>query len=223
MTFRNDTLDMPAATITDRIKYLIKLTRHNQASFSARLGVDPASLSRVLSSKKAPSEGFINRVVVNIGVSKEWLVNGSDVPFPRRSRETESDGAPVYNIDVTAGSTPLSREFTDEHIVGFVKLPGINPELPIVRVSGSSMQPKINPGSYISIRSMPLDAPISWGRIYVVVLADFRLVKYVRRNDNPELVTLHSANPEFDDIEIQRSEIEALYLVENIINHDFLS
>lgn len=223
MTFQDDKLDMPAATVIDRIKYLIKLTRHNQASFSAKLGIDPASLSRVLGSKKEPSESFINRIVVNLGVSKDWLVDGSDVPFPRRGKAATNDGAPVYNIDVTAGTTPLSREFTDEHIVGFVKLPGINPELPIVRVSGNSMQPKINPGSYISIRSMPLDAPISWGRIYVVVLPDFRLVKYVRRNENPEFVTLHSANPEFDDIDIRRSDIEALYLVENVINHDFLS
>lgn len=210
-----------SASIIDRVKYLIKFTRNTQASFSNKLGLDPASLSRMLSGKTPPSEGFINRIVVNFGVSKDWLLKGTDVPFPRRDNSAPSDGAPVYNIDVTAGTMPLSRAFTSEHIVGFVKLPGINPELPIVRVSGNSMQPRINPGSYISIRSVPLDAPISWGSIYVVVLPDFRLVKYVRRNNNPELVTLHSANPDYDDIEIRRSDIEALYLVENIINHDF--
>lgn len=225
MNTPKDNIAMPtqSASVTDRIKYLIRLTRHTQASFSARIGVDPASLSRVLGGKTPPSEGFINRIVVNMGVSKDWLVDGSDVPFPRQNKNTGSDGAPVYNIDVTAGTMPLSRAFTEEHIIGFVKLPGLNPDLPIVRVSGNSMQPKINPGSYISIRSVPLDAPISWGRIYVVVLPDFRLVKYVRRNENPEMVTLHSANPEFDDIEIRRDDIEALYIVENIINHDFLS
>lgn len=218
-------INIPAtsASITDRIKYLIKLTRHTQASFSARIGSDPASLSRVLSQKTAPSEGFINRIVVNMGVSKDWLVDGSDVPFPKRNNSIADSGAPVYNIDVTAGTMPLSRAFTDEHIVGYVKLPGLNPELPIVRVSGDSMEPKIHSGSYISIRNVPLDAPISWGRIYVVVLADFRLVKYVRRHENPDMVILHSANPDFDDIEIRRSDIEALYLVENVINHDFLA
>lgn len=158
-----------------------------------------------------------------MGVSKDWLVDGSDVPFPKRNNSIADSGAPVYNIDVTAGTMPLSRAFTDEHIVGYVKLPGLNPELPIVRVSGDSMEPKIHSGSYISIRNVPLDAPISWGRIYVVVLADFRLVKYVRRHENPDMVILHSANPDFDDIEIRRSDIEALYLVENVINHDFLA
>ncbi len=225
-----DELGLPdaGASVVDRIKYLIKLSRNTQASFSQLIGVDPASLSRVLSGKAEPSQGFLNRIVVNLNVSKDWLVSGTDIPFPRNTgndgvHNAAVYGAPVYDIDVTAGTTPLSRMFTAERIVGYMKLPGLNPSLPIVRVSGNSMQPKLNSGCYISIRPIALDAPISWGSIYVVVLADYRLVKYVRRNADPALVTLHSANPDYDDIEVRRSDIEALYLVENVINHDFLS
>lgn len=212
-----------AATVTDRIRYLIRLLRLNQASFAARVGVDPAVVSRVLKGRTAPNESFINRIVVDLGVSKQWLVSGSDVPFPRSSTPRMSDGAPVYNIDVTAGTTPLARMFTDERIVGRVYLPGLNPDLPIVRVSGDSMQPRLSPGCYISIRPVRPDATISWGQIYVVVLADFRVVKYVRRHPDPAKVILHSENPRYDDIEVLRSDIEGLYLVENVINHDFLA
>lgn len=221
-----DRLEMPApsADVLTRIRYLIRLTRHTQASFGKAIGVDAATVSRVLGGRMAPSDSFINRIVVNLGVSKKWLTEGSDVPFPKvSSQPVEASGAPVYNIDVTAGTTPLSRMFTDERIIGRMSLPGLNPELPIVRVSGDSMTPRLNPGCYISIRPISLDAPLSWGQIYVVVLPDFRLVKYVRRNPDPELVTLHSANPEYDDIEVRRSDIEGLYLVENVINHDFLA
>lgn len=225
-----DNLETPAptATVVERIKYLIRLTRQTQAGFGKQVGVDPATMSRVMSGKGRVTDSFINRIVVNMNVSKDWLVNGTDVPFPRSSgnRSKDSDrpaGAPVYNIDVTAGTTPLSRMFTEEHIAGFVNLPGINPELPIVRVSGNSMAPRLAPGCYISIRPMAPDAPLAWGQIYVVVLPDFRLVKYVRRNPDPSKVTLHSENPDYDDIEINRSDIEGLYLVENVINHDFLT
>ncbi len=221
-----DRLEMPApsADVLTRIRYLIRLTRHTQASFGKQIGVDAATVSRVLSGRMAPSDSFINRIVVNLGVSKQWLTEGNDVPFPKvTSQPSHPSGAPVYNIDVTAGTTPLSRMFTDERIIGRMSLPGLNPELPIVRVSGDSMTPRLNPGCYISIRPISLDAPLSWGQIYVVVLPDFRLVKYVRRNADPELVTLHSANPEYDDIEVRRSDIEGLYLVENVINHDFLA
>ena len=214
------------AGVVARIKYLIKLTRHTQAAFGALIGVDSATLSRVLTGKTPASDSFINKIVVNLGVSKDWLVDGSDVPFPKSvdaHRAETVPGAPVYNIDVTAGASPLSRMFTTERIIGRVSLPGINPELPIVRVTGNSMQPMLMPGAYISIRQVDLNAPISWGRIYVVVLPDYRLVKYVRRNADPDFVTLHSANPDYDDIEIARDTIEGLYLVENVINYDLLA
>lgn len=221
-----DTQMPTTATAIDRIRHLITLGRHTQASFAQTLGVDPGYVSRVLSGKLKVTEGFINRIVVNLNVSKDWLLNGADVPFPREGAgtvHTVSQGAPVYDIDISAGVTPLSRMFTDERIVGRVKLPGINDNYPIVRVSGNSMVPVINPGSYISIRPLDPSAPIVWGRICVVVLPDYRLVKYVRRNANPDFVTLHSANPAYDDIEVRRDEIEGLYLVENVINHDLLA
>ncbi len=223
-----DRLALPGhdADIVDRIKYLIKLMRMTQAQFAARMGVDPSAVSRVIKGKTAPNDSFINRIVVNFGVSKEWLSDGSDVPFPKQSGPTPpriAEGAPVYNIDVTAGTMPLSRMFTDEHIIGRVNLPGLNSELPIVRVSGNSMQPRLNPGCYISIRDVRPDATILWGQIYVVVLPDLRVVKYVRRHPDPAKVILHSENPAYDDIEVLRSDIEGLYLVENVINHDFLA
>ena len=215
----------PTATITDRIRYLISLSRSNQARFAQHSGIDPGYLSRVLTGKQEASEGFINRLVVNLGVSKEWLMTGHDVPFPRQQPEVPAHtgvhaGAPVYDIDVTAGCIPLSRMFTEERIVGYCNLPGVDPAYPLVRVAGDSMQPKITPGSYISIRNVNASGAISWGQIYVVVLEDYRLVKFVRRHKDPEMVVLHSANPEYDDMEIRRSDIVALYLVEAIINYD---
>lgn len=210
------------ADVAERIKYLIQKSGMTQAQFAKRIGTDAANVSRVIKGKSQPSDSFLNKIVVNMGVSKQWLASGDDVPYPRHSaRDSHADnGAPVYNIDVTAGSTPLSRMFTDERIIGHVKLPGLDPELPIVRVSGDSMQPRLNPGCYISIRPMNPDSTISWGQIYVVVLPEYRLVKYVRRHSDPSKVILHSENPRYDDMEIDRSEIQGLYLVENVINHD---
>ncbi len=216
-------LPAPSATVIERVKWLMQLLRKSQAEFSKLIGLDPANLSRVLTGKAEPSDGLLYRIIVNTGVSKDWLLEGNNVPFPKEETHSYRRGAPVYDIDVTAGATPLERMFTDEYIVGRMMLPGLNPDYPIVRVSGNSMIPELLPGCYISIRPVPLDAPIMWGGIYVVVLSDFRLVKYVRRNNDPTLVTLHSANPDYQDIEIPRSDIEALYRVENVINHATLA
>lgn len=222
-----------SATVIDRIKYLLKLIRKNQAQFSELVGINPSNISKVLSGKIPVSDALVNRIVVNLGVSKQWLVNGTDVPFPRSEGPStvvnghamtagDSDGAPVYDIDVTAGCASLSRMLTSEHIVGRLAIPGLNPALPIVKVSGNSMSPRIRNGAYVSIRPVGLDAPIFWGQIYVVLLDDYRMVKYVRHHPDPEKIILHSENPDFDDIVIARKNVVGLFLVESILNYEIV-
>ena len=203
-----DTLHVPEASASriDRLRYLIKLSRLNQARFAERVGVDPSNLSRILSGRTAVTDAFVNRVVVNTGVSKSWLQEGRGVPFPRdihaRNIDAENPqlerrrtGAPVYNINVSAGSADLSREFTDDRIVGYLDIPGINPECPLVQVRGLSMSPRLSDGCWVSISPVSDGAPIMWGQIYVVVLDDYRMIKYVRRHNDPDKLVLHSENP----------------------------
>lgn len=215
----------PDQDIVDRIKEVMRVMNMRQVHLAAKIDVDPATISRIVKRVMPPSEGFINKLVVELGLSKRWLNEGTGNMFHdgglKAGKKTQPAGAPVYNIDVTAGSVPLSRMFTDERVMGYINLPGVDPELPIVRVSGQSMVPRIQNGAYLAIRQMNPNAPIAWGQIYVVVLADYRVVKFVRRHPDPTKVILHSANDAYDDIEIDRSDIEGLYLVENIINHDF--
>ncbi len=231
-----DNLALPAAdaTVAERIKYLISLSRKTQAQFSRLLGIDPSSLSKALTQKTPIADSFLNRIVVNVGVSKEWLVSGRGLPFPKGGAAGASavqatsevqrlaKGAPVYDIDVTAGPNAMSRAFTQENIVGYLDMPGINPNYPLVRVSGESMMPRISNGAYIAIREINDMSIIFWGSIYLVELEDYRMVKYLRRHDDPSKVILHSENPNFDDIEVNRADIIKLFLVENIINFDNL-
>ena len=126
-------------------------------------------------------------------------------------------------IDVTAGSRELSRMFTVDNIIGYLDLPGVNPDCAILRVSGDSMVPRLRDGSYIAIRPVSDRSPIAWGQIYVVVVEDYRFVKFVRRHPDPTMVILHSANPDYDDIELPRRDILSLYLVESILNYDVIA
>ena len=229
-----DKLALPETTATtlERLKYLIKLSRKTQAGFSHLLGIDPSSTSKILSGRMPVTQSFINRVVVNLGVSKEWLEMGSGIPFPKAESTKiinagkpdlkltmTAKGAPVYDIDATAGCTPLSHMFTTENIIGYLDLPQVNPDHPVVRVSGNSMTPRIPDGSYIAIREIRDTSIIMWGAIYLVQLEDYRMVKYVRKHsDDKNKIILHSENPDYDDIEIERSAVLKLFIVEAIVN-----
>ena len=133
--------------IINRIKYLIKELNYKQADFARKIDVDTSNLSKYLNGRLPLSESLINRIVVNMGVSKQWLEEGSDLPFakpiapaalqvaPAALLDTHH-GTPVYDIDVTAGAMPRSRMFTDDQIVGWIDLPEVaNSEQRIVRVN----------------------------------------------------------------------------------------
>lgn len=222
-------------TVADRIRYLMYISHLSQAQFARRLGMNPANLSKALNGRTPVSESLINRIVVDMGVSKKWLRDGTDLPFAKTSLSREiildeplapvattaaaSTGTPVYDIDVTAGRIPLPQMFTPANLAGFVSLPGIPRDTHIVRVNGDSMTPTICNGGYVAIRQINDMRNIFWGQIYVIQLEDYRMVKFVRRHPDATRVILHSDNPAYDDMEVDRADIISLYLVESIINY----
>lgn len=224
-------MSLSSPEIIARLRLLIEQSRLSQAQFARRIGIDPANLSKHLSGRLPVTEGLINRVVADLGVSKKWLRDGIDVPYPKPVHavdmtpgqcgsimRSERSGVPVYDIDVTAGFGNLSQVFTEDKIMGFVDLPDfIDSRCRIVRVTGDSMEPTISNGGFVALREVG-SRTIFWGQIYVVVLDDYRMVKVIRRHTDPSKVILHSFNPAYDDMEIDRDEIRGCYLVEAILN-----
>lgn len=216
--------------VLGRIKYLVESLPMNQSEMARRLGMDPSNLSKYLSGRLPVSRALINSLVVDLGVSKQWLTDGAGVPFPKSDQLQTVDcesvittssrrGVPVYDVDVTAGCMPLERLLTVDRIKGYIDMPHINPGSIVVRVSGDSMEPKIIDGGYIVIRPIKSTANIFWGQIYVILTEDYRLVKYLRRYPGDDsMVILHSANPDYDDMDVSRSDIQALFIVESILN-----
>ena len=225
-------MKMTNEDIKSRIKYLIHELRLTQGEFAEKIGCDQSNLSKHLNGKLPISEALINKIVINLGVSKSWLKDGLDVPFPKYSSgmvpellidESEMKsmkGTPVYDIDVTAGSLSRPMMFADEHIVGAVNLPNISQDCRIVRVSGDSRNPGICKGDFIAVRELTNMSQIFWGHIYVVVLDDYRMVKYLRKHPDQDKVILRSENPRYDDMEVYRSDIKELLVVQNILHLD---
>ncbi len=215
--------------IINRIKFLISELRLKQNSFANRIDTDISNFSKHINGKLPISDSLVNRIVVNLGVSKEWLTKGIGVPFPKTTSPAavtigdlseQDSGTPVYDIDVTAGVMSREMMFADDSIVGYVNVPGVSSRCKIVKVSGDSMQPVINNGDYIAVREIGDLSVIYWGQIYVVLLEDYRMVKYLRRHADDNKVILRSENAAYDDIELPRSSIRGLFFVDNIIHID---
>lgn len=217
-----------------RIKLLINNLGLSQSAFAERIGIDASNFSKHLNGKLPLSDNLFNKIVVAVGASKKWLLTGegsmwcctgnSENSIPTITIDTihpnSATGAKIYDIDVTAGNLARDRMFADEQIIGSINIPTVHSDCCIVRVSGDSMSPIIGNGDLIAIREIRNKSLIFWGHIYVVVLDDYRMVKYVRRHPDPSQVILRSENPKYDDIEVAKSDIRDLFLVENIIRID---
>lgn len=218
------------AEIIERIKYLMREMGVRQVQFAERIGVDTSNLSKYLNAHMPLSDSFLNRLVVNLGVSKEWLLDGTDLPFGKTPARIDAPagvltasagqaGTPVYDVDATAGVASGRNElFANENIVGWVNLPNMSPHCRIVRVSGDSMAPVIMDGDFVAVRELSNLNQIYWGQIYVVQLDDFRLVKYLRRHTDPNMVVLRSENPNYDDMDVRRTDIHELLLVQHVLH-----
>ena len=222
------------AEIIERIRYLMREMGVRQVQFAERIGVDTSNLSKYINGHMPLSESFLNRLVVNLGVSKEWLMDGTDLPFGKTPVRIDSPenrlimmganagkngGTPVYDVDATAGTTSERNElFANENIVGWVNLPNMSPNCRIVRVTGDSMSPVIQDGDFIAVREVSNPNQIYWGQIYVIQLDDFRVVKYVRRHTDPNMVVLRSENPNYDDMDVRRVDIHEMLLVQHVLH-----
>lgn len=220
---------MDNQSVIERVKYLMSEMRLRQNAFAKRIGTDISNFSKLINGKLPVSDSLVNRIVVNLGVSKQWLVAGEGTPFQKNEApqtivvpqiSEHHKGSPVYDIDVTAGALSREMTFADDSIIGYVNVPGVASGNKIVRVSGDSMKPVINDGDYLSIREITDMSVIFWGQIYVVLLDDYRMVKYLRRHEDNSMVILRSENPQYDDIELPRTAIRGLFFVSNIIHID---
>ncbi len=215
--------------IIGRIRHLMSLRHLSQSRLAKLLGIDASNVSKYLTGRLPISESFINRIIVNLNVSKRWLQDGYGIPFEksRPMADNASDmplsditekAIPVYDIDVAAGITEQSREYTREHVKGHLMLPDFNPNWVAVRAQGDSMTPIIDDGAYVVFLPENDIDNIVWGQIYIIVMENRRVVKFVRRHPDPNYVILKSKNEEYDSMDVRIEDIRALYPVKAIVN-----
>lgn len=232
MTDNTDDRRGESCEIIGRLRHIMALKHLTQRGLAGLLRLDPSNLSKVMTGKLPFTEGLVNRIVADLGVSKPWLRDGVGLPFEKEPvardmvmpgeiiPESMPLGIPVYDIDVTAGCRSLEQIFSEVRPVGMINLPELPAGSHVLKVKGDSMSPRIKNGGYVAIRQIHDPRNIFWGQIYVVQLDEFRLIKYVRRHSDPSMVILHSDNCAYDDMDVSRDDIRSLYIVEAILNYE---
>lgn len=197
-----------------------------QEDIAKRFGVTKQAVNQLLTGRKPFGKLNAQRWANEFGLSAAWLLTGEGAMLESdlgnvEIMKTPTDGAtPIYNLDATCGTDGRSIEFLQEHIIGYVNMPNVSKSASLIRANGDSMTPIINDGDFIAVREVTDFDDIFYGQIYLVITAQNRMVKYVRRyaDDEGNYVLLRSENPNYDDIKMAKSRIIKMYMVENILS-----
>lgn len=179
-------------------------------------------------------------IAVELGIKNTYLsdvINGR-VPFSKQLRKkidnllatayakkpvdtletpclTDS-GIPVYDIDTA--SFCLDKDLCGQHVIGHVKLPGINADSIILTASGNSMSKLIEDKDIIVMREIKDKKTLMYGLVYLIITHEYRLIRYLEKHpSDANLLILRSENKKFGNIEISREEVQRIYLIENVL------
>ncbi|MES2592356.1 MAG: S24 family peptidase [Bacteroidota bacterium] len=185
------------------LKKLIKEKGYRQEDFADLMGVSRSYLLTLMD-KSLIKEKYLQK-------ASEILNVATNVFTPTES-ETKR-GVPVYNVDFTASDV---TQFDDESekVVGYVDLDGFRRCKFIVRVKGSSMEPDFKSGDFIGLEPVDDFSIIEFGQPYAITTkSKQKLVKQIRKGIDSDNLILRSKNPEFDDIDIHKKQIDKLFKV----------
>ncbi|NQX97734.1 MAG: helix-turn-helix transcriptional regulator [Flavobacteriales bacterium] len=100
--------------LTDRFKYLMKLNNLSASAFAEKIGVQPSSISHILSERNKPSLEFIQKILIQFpNVSADWLITGNT-----KTNDSSIQTAPIEKKE-TSTPTPSDLKKKIKRIVLF--------------------------------------------------------------------------------------------------------
>lgn len=88
----------------------------------------------------------------------------------------------------------------------------------MIRVKGSSMQPKYNSGDLVACKKLETACVFfQWNKVYVLATVQGALIKRIKKGKDDDHVLIISDNPAYDPFELNKSEIKAIAIVCGVI------
>jgi transcriptional regulator with XRE-family HTH domain len=204
-----------------RIKKMIEDKGVTPYNVSIKTGISQSTLSRILNdNSKKPNIENTKILAKYFNVSEDWLLTGEEKSIdtePQKSAETTSFtktylGVPIYDIDFMAGDVSV---FNDEsfEIIGHLNIPELKGAEKVIRARGDSMTGIIDDTDFIGIKRVYDFSFFNYGSPYAIATADYRLLKYIRKSDNPDNIILRSHNANYDDIELPKKSLVEVHAI----------
>lgn len=233
-------------SVGDNIKRYRKAKKLTQTDLAHRIGVTKSMVSLYETDKAELSVEKLKSLAQFLEVKVEQIVESDSTKGEDSSRHEalkdemrsgkllpakkahlflsqlpEKDAAdyiPYYDVEITAGRIEQYFDDVDEIPEGYVYAPQYRGCV-MCNVKGNSMYNLIYPGARLYIYQLHNKKYIDFGQIYLVVLNNMRVLKYIRRHPTDDTkITLSSHNKEHDDWDVEKIDIINLFQVKGFEN-----
>lgn len=227
---------MNTEEIIGRFSQLIKLFKcDSKSAFAIKIGMNPSLFTRKMKGKVPITDNDFVKVYDTLGVNIEWLRNGvGEMRSKNKAEEIAIDNSakdfknylkegrdgkngkqiPYYDIDFTCS---IMETYNDEVNVPtqYVVFPGTEKADFCCRTSGDSMTPYLMSGDIVALKKVEdwaMFLPLN--EVYGIVTRNgLRAIKVLRRGSDDKHFTLHSYNAAYEDQEIPKEAILAVFKV----------
>lgn len=182
-------------------------------------GFSRGYISNVITRKIDPSDKLLSSIETNYGVDFNLYLNNDTKKIHEASFDsTYFKSVPFYNINVSAGDVvflddgllenkePDDLMFIPKNIDADIAFP----------TYGHSMYPEISNGDRVAYKVIKDWSFFNYGMKYLIITAEQRMVKYLKKHEKEGYVLLESRNKDFEPIDMPISSIRAILQVRYI-------
>lgn len=223
-------------SISSRIWFIIKHLNMNMNSFSKAIGLtNNVTIGRIISEEREPGFQVLYKILQTFGsINANWLITGEGEAFAKSengktkisnnitafvstSKKTNVTYVPLYNIEAIKSLTALFNA-NDEHIIDYIRVPGLPRCDGAIHVKGDSMYPLLKSGDIVFYKQVAdIVNDIFWGDMYLLSVEsgeeEFIAVRYLQKSEIEQHIKLLSYNNQHEPKDVHYSKIRALALV----------
>ena len=206
------------STILRRISRIAEHEGITITALEKQIGASKGVLSRALAKGSDIQSKWIQAIVENYHqYDVRWIVTGEGDMLPNKNmREKVKSTRPRIPLHASAGALTMAK--SGVMLDQCEQLPVIE-NLPkydfTIRVRGNSMVPEFHGGDEVACLFIREFSFIQWGRIHVLDTAQGIVMKML--DDAGEYFICRSANPDYKEFKIHKSEVFNIALVVGLV------
>lgn len=193
------------------LKFFITENKMSETEMAKLAGINRNDFYYYYAKKLIPLSGWERLKKANIERDKVIDYHNNNFKQVIEQNEILFTAAPVYNLDFNSMPATLMPE---EGALGYINFNVFKNCKAFVKITGKSMEPELRPGDMIGLEPQQDHKIIEYGNVFgIITKSSQHLIRIIRKGLNEEEIILKSFNSDYDDITINKSDIQSLFKV----------